>query len=117
MNVSEEATYIVVLTTLPSAEEAREFVRRLLEERLIACGTVLGSATSVYRWEGAVEEASEAQVILKTRRDRWDRLQAAVRTLHPYDVPEFMAVPVETGLGAYLDWVTQETATQGGGQE
>ncbi|NIN09939.1 MAG: divalent cation tolerance protein CutA [Gemmatimonadales bacterium] len=117
MNAPDETTYIVVLTTLPSAEEAREFVRRLLEERLIACGTVIGSATSVYRWEGAIEEASEAQVILKTRRDRWGRLQAAVRTLHPYDVPELVAVPVEIGLSAYLDWVNQETATQGRGLE
>ncbi len=104
---------IVVLTTLPNTDEAKAFVRRLVEQRVVACGTVLGGATSVYRWQGAIEEAEEAQVVLKTRRDRWEALQAAVLAAHPYDVPELLALPVETGLGAYLAWVAAEATADG----
>lgn len=103
---------ILVLTTLPSSEEARSFVQRLVEKRLVACGTVVDNVTSVYRWEGAVETATEAQVILKTQRARWDDLREAVEQLHPYDVPELLALPIETGLQAYLDWVGSETTDQ-----
>ena len=100
---------ILVLTTLPSSEEARSFVRRLVDDRLVACGTVVDSVASVYRWEGKVETATEAQVLLKTRRARWDELRKAVERLHPYDLPELLAVPIETGLQTYLDWVGSET--------
>ena len=109
-----EASAIVVLTTLPNAGEAKALVRRLVEQRVVACGTVLGDVTSIYRWNGAIEEAGETQVILKTSRDRWEALQEAVRSSHPYDVPELLALPVESGLGAYLAWVAAETAAHGG---
>ncbi|UCF41365.1 MAG: divalent-cation tolerance protein CutA [Gemmatimonadota bacterium] len=109
-----EAPAIVVLTTLPTAAEAKAFVRRLVEQRVVACGTVLGDVTSIYRWQGAIEEAGETQVILKTRQDRWDALQAAVQASHPYDVPELLAVPVASGLGAYLEWVATETTADEG---
>ena len=114
MNSPDTTSHIVVLTTLPDEEHARALVRRLVEERVVACGTVLGRVTSVYRWEGAIEEAAEVQVLLKTRRDLWKRLEAAVREKHPYDVPELLALPVESGLEAYLEWVSEETADQGG---
>ena len=114
MTAAGTASHIVVLTTLPDAETARRFVRRLVEQRVVACGTVLGAATSIYHWKGAIEEANEVQVILKTRRDVWERLEAAARAAHPYDVPELLAIPVATGLGSYLDWVSAETAEQGG---
>jgi periplasmic divalent cation tolerance protein len=102
-------SHIVVLTTLENPEQARTFVRQLVNRRLVACGTVFGHVTSVYRWMGSVEEAAETQVLLKTRRDRWEDLQEAVRDLHPYDVPELLALPVEEGLSSYLDWVAKET--------
>lgn len=111
--MTDDRTTLVVLTTLPSPEEARGFVRRLVAERVVACGTVLGAATSVYRWEGSVEEATETQVLLKTRRGRWDALVEAVRELHPYEVPELLGVPVDAGLPAYLEWVATETADEG----
>lgn len=104
-----ESPHLMVFTTLPTAEGARTLVRGLLDARLVACGTVLDHATSIYRWEGAIEESAEAQVILKTRRDRWDDLVGAVRAAHPYDVPELVAVPVADGLPTYLAWVTEET--------
>jgi periplasmic divalent cation tolerance protein len=114
MNSPDQTSHIVVLTTLPDEEQARSLVRRLVEERVVACGTILGRVTSLYRWKGAVEEAAEVQVLLKTRRDLWERLEAAVEAAHPYDVPELLGLPVEAGLGAYLEWVSEETADQGG---
>lgn len=112
-----EDSVLVVLTTLPSEPVARELVNRLVEDRVIACGTVLGGARSIYRWEGRVEQADEAQVILKTRRGRWDDLVAAIRRHHPYDVPELLALPVELGLPTYLAWVHDETCPEGEGKE
>jgi periplasmic divalent cation tolerance protein len=110
MTATEQTPYIVVFTTLPSLDAGRALVRGLVEERLAACGTVLPGATSVYRWQGEIEESSEAQVLLKTRRDRWTDLERAVRDRHPYDVPEHLALPVANGLPAYLEWIAGETA-------
>ena len=115
MQDRERPSHIVVLTTLENGDQARAFVRQLLERRVIACGTVFADVTSLYRWNGDVQEAAETQVLLKTRRDRWEDLQAAVRELHPYDVPELLALPVQEGLPSYLDWVADETIVEGRG--
>jgi periplasmic divalent cation tolerance protein len=109
MSVPDNVSHVVVLTTLPNAEAARSLVRKLVADRLVACGTILDRAHSIYMWQGKLEEESEAMVILKTLRSRWDALQAAVQELHGYDVPELLALPVETGLQAYLDWVAEQT--------
>ena len=108
-------SHIVVLTTLENTDQARALVRQLVDRRVIACGTVLANVISLYRWKGALEEAVETQVLLKTRRERWGDLQAAVRELHPYDVPELLALPVLEGLSSYLQWVADETIAEGGG--
>lgn len=99
---------LLVLTTLGSAEEARTFVTGLVEDRLVACGTVLPGATSVYRWEGAISEEPEVVVLLKTDSSKWDALSAAVAERHPYEVPELLAFPVERGTDLYLSWLTSE---------
>ncbi len=104
---------LLVLTTLPNEQEARGLVRRLVEDRVVACGTVLANVTSVYRWEGRLEEASEAQVILKTASSRWDDVRTAVVEHHPYDVPELLALPIASGLDAYLGWIASETTAEG----
>lgn len=106
-----ETGALVVLTTLSSVEDARELVQALVSERVIACGTILPAATSIYRWKNEVKEETEAVVLLKTDASRWDALVAAVRTRHPYEVPELLALPVKRGLQAYLDWIEQEVAT------
>jgi periplasmic divalent cation tolerance protein len=106
---------ILVLTTLPTASAARALVRTLVDRRLVACGTVVGGVTSIYRWEGKVEESAEVQVLLKTRRGRWDDLQQAMTELHPYDVPEVLGLTIASGLQAYLDWVGSETTESEGG--
>jgi periplasmic divalent cation tolerance protein len=102
----------VVLTTLGSKADAQSLVRRLVSERLVACGTIVESAYSVYEWEGRLEETPEVLVILKTRMELWGRLQSVVHELHPYDVPELLAIPVAQGLPAYLGWLAEQTTEE-----
>ena|SRR2546430_9642944 len=103
-----ESTALVVLTTLGDAEAARAFVAALVTARLVACGTLLPGATSVYRWDGKLTEESEVVVLLKTDASKWEALCAAVRERHPYQVPELLALPVTRGLDLYLSWLTAE---------
>jgi periplasmic divalent cation tolerance protein len=100
---------IVVLTTVASEEEATSLVRALLERRLIACGTLLPATRSLYRWQGKVADEREVVVLLKTRSARLESLQAAFAELHPYKVPELLALSVAAGLPKYLDWINGET--------
>jgi periplasmic divalent cation tolerance protein len=100
---------LLVLTTLGSADAAKALVRGLVEDRLIACGTVF-PGESIYRWRGAVTEESEVVVLLKTRVERWDALRAAIVKRHPYEVPELLAFPAEHALEPYLNWLVAETA-------
>ena len=100
---------IVVLTTLASPDEAHQFVRTLLERRLIACGTLMPGAKSLYRWQGKISEEQEVVVLLKTRAARLETLRIAFAELHPYKVPELLALPVEAGLEKYLEWINSET--------
>jgi periplasmic divalent cation tolerance protein len=99
----------VVLTTLPSREAALPIARTLVEERLAACGNILPGVTSIYRWKGKIETAGECLVLLKTRSERLEALAARLQHLHPYDVPELLAVPVDRGAPEYLQWVVEET--------
>jgi periplasmic divalent cation tolerance protein len=101
---------LVVLTTLASTEEATALVRALLDRRLVACGTILPGARSLYRWEGKIADEQEVVVLLKTRSARLAPLEAAFTELHPYKVPELLALPVTAGLDKYLGWITSETA-------
>lgn len=107
------ATHLVAFTTVPSAEAGSTLVRALVERRLVACGTVLPGAVSIYRWKGEVQQQDEALVMLKTTAARWRVLAEAVAELHPYEVPELIAVPAHAGLPAYLQWVSDETAVVG----
>jgi periplasmic divalent cation tolerance protein len=100
---------LVVLTTLASDEEALRLVRVLLDRRLIACGTILAGGRSLYRWQGKIADEREVVVLLKTRSARLEALKAAFSELHPYKVPELLALSVEAGLDRYLDWINGET--------
>jgi periplasmic divalent cation tolerance protein len=106
-------TVIAVLTNLPDSESAFNLARELVSRRVAACVNVLPAATSFYRWQGKLEEASEHPVLVKTTRDRYAELEAAIRELHPYEVPEIIAWPVTAGLPAYLAWVEQESRPDG----
>jgi periplasmic divalent cation tolerance protein len=107
---NDEADTLLVFTNLPNRQAALELARELVARRLAACVNVLDGCTSVYRWDGAVEEAAEVPVLLKTRAARYPEVEAAIRELHPYELPEIIAVPVVRGLPEYLDWVAHETA-------
>ena len=94
----------------PDAETAARIARALVEERLAACVNVLPGVTSIYRWKDSVETANEAVLLVKTRADRGPALEARVRELHPYEVPEIVRVSVSGGSAHYLDWVRTEAA-------
>ena len=98
---------MLVFSTFPNEEKAREIVRVLVEERAIACGNILPAMTSIYRWKGEVREEAEVLALLKVSRNAWAHLQRRLRELHPYEVPEIIAVSVDAGLPEYLDWVRE----------
>ena len=100
---------IVVLVTTPTPERAAELARALVEERLAACGNVVPGLRSIYRWEGKVEDESEALLLLKTTRARFEALRERVLALHPYAVPEVIALPVVAASEPYLAWIAGET--------
>ena len=105
----EEET-LLVFTNLPDRDAALGLARALVGRRLAACVNVLGACASVYRWNGDIEEATEVPVLVKTRATRYAEVEAAIRELHPYELPEILAVPIVRGLPEYLDWVAEETA-------
>ncbi len=101
----------VVLVTAP-ARRARSLARALVGRRVAACVNLVPGVRSVYRWKGRVAEARETLLVAKTSADRVPALLAAVRELHPHEVPEAIALSVDAGLRGYLDWVRAETATR-----
>lgn len=105
MNNSRAA---IVLTTLGAATDAASLARTLVEERLAACVNVLPAMTSTYRWKNAVEEEREQQLVIKTSRDRVAALEARIRELHPYELPEFLVLDA-SGADAYLAWIREST--------
>jgi periplasmic divalent cation tolerance protein len=94
---------VVVLCTFPDLDQARQIGAALVERQVAACVNLLPGAESIYRWEGKVERAGEVVALIKTT--RYAGLEAAIRELHPYEVPEIVAVPVVAGLAAYLKWM------------
>ena len=101
---------ILVISTLPDREQAEKLAHTLIEQQLAACVNVLPAVTSVYRWQGQVETANETILLIKTTMARYPAVEAAIKAQHPYELPEIIAVPVSTGLPAYLDWVKTETS-------
>lgn len=102
----------VVLTTTPDVASAERIGRALVEERLIACANLVPGLTSIYRWEGEVRAEGEVMLLMKTTADRLAQLERRLPELHPYDVPELVALPVSGALEAYGGWVMSETAQE-----
>src|SRR5437899_2253914 len=100
---------LLVFTTLPSADKAAELAKALIEERLAACANLLPAIRSIYRWQGKLQDENEVLVLLKTRAEHLERLKLRILELHPYEVPEVLAVPVEAGYQPYLEWLAGET--------
>jgi periplasmic divalent cation tolerance protein len=100
---------VVVLTTVPDEETGARIAKALVSERLAGCGTILSAARSIYVWKGAVEDSREHLLLLKSFRARYADLEARVKSLHPYETPEILCVPVEAGFEPYLEWLEAGT--------
>ena len=100
---------LVVFCTCPDEKVARDLAARLVEQKLAACVNILPEIRSIYRWQGAVSEDGESLMVIKTSRSAWGRLENWLSRNHPYDLPELIAMPVDKGLPAYLEWVVQES--------
>jgi periplasmic divalent cation tolerance protein len=103
---------LVALSTVGNADDAQRIARALVERRLAACVSVVPGLTSTYRWQGAVETGQELLLVIKTGRGRFEALRAALVELHPYDVPELIALPVEAGHPPYLEWLSAHVEEQ-----
>lgn len=101
---------VLVLTNLPDRDSAMRIAHSLIEKRIVACVNILPECTSVYRWQGKVETAQEVPLLIKSTVAAYARVEELIRTLHPYELPEIIAVSVEAGLPAYLQWVNTETS-------
>jgi periplasmic divalent cation tolerance protein len=106
---------LLVLTTVETRAQAEEIARVLVGERLVACVNILGACRSVYRWQGAVEEADETILLMKTGPARYPAFEQRLRELHPYELPEIVALAPEAVLPAYAAWVSGETRENGKG--
>ena len=100
---------LLVLTNLPERAAAERIADALIDQRLAACVNILAPCRSVYRWKGGVQHDEEHPMLIKTTAERYPALEQALRAAHPYELPEIIAVPIERGLPAYLEWVAVET--------
>ena len=107
--MSHALSHILVLTTLPDAESARTLAQALVADRLAACVTIGAPIESMYHWQGVIETAREVPVTVKTRGDLFGDVVALIRSRHPYELPEILAVPINDGSPPYLAWIDAET--------
>lgn len=108
--MSPEEQLVVILCTVPDEATAERLARGLVEGRLAACVNAIPGLKSFYRWQGKIESDTEIQLLIKTRRERFDELAAWIRANHPYEVPEIVAIPAERVSEAYLAWAVEETS-------
>ncbi len=100
---------LLVVTTLPDRASGERIAGALVAAGVAACVNILGECTSLYTWQGKIERSSEVPLLIKTTRDAYPRLESLLRGLHPYKLPEIIALSVSAGLPAYLNWVETET--------
>ena len=100
---------ILVLSNTDSAESAARMARELLRKKLVACVNVVPEVRSFYRWKGEIAEEGEHLMVIKTRRSLFEQVRRCLRELHSYELPEIIALPLEGGDSAYLDWVREST--------
>jgi periplasmic divalent cation tolerance protein len=109
MRPADPMSALLVLTNLPDRASAEKLADALIEQRVAACVNILAACRSAYRWRGSVQIDEEHPVLIKTTRERYPALEAAIRAQHPNELPEIVAVPIERGLPAYLEWLAAET--------
>lgn len=100
---------ILVMTNVSETSTAHKIARQLIEQRLAACVNCLPAVQSLYRWQGEIEESTEITLLIKTTRISYAEVEATIKMLHPYQLPEIIAVPIVDGLPQYLGWIEQET--------
>ena len=105
--MNDEYDALVVYCTCPDHEAALKLANSLVDEALAACINILPGLTSIYRWEGERKTGTEELLMIKTTRERYPSLEARIEALHPYELPEIIAVPIKTGLPAYLNWINE----------
>jgi periplasmic divalent cation tolerance protein len=103
---------LVVFVTIGNAQAAAELARTLVGERLAACGNIIPSMRSIYRWQGEVHDEGEAMLVLKTTAALFDRLKERILALHTYEVPEVIGLPIVAGHEPYLDWIDTNTGEE-----
>ena len=107
----ETAQALLILTNLPDRQTANEIAKILIEGKLAACVNILADCSSVYRWEGKTENATEVPMLIKTHADRYRQVEQTIKRLHPYELPEIIAVPIVEGLPDYLKWVRDQSSS------
>jgi periplasmic divalent cation tolerance protein len=107
-----EQEILLVFTSLPNRADAERIAKELVTDGLAACVNIMAECTSIYRWKGKIEHTDEIQLLIKTTRINYSKLEGLLRSKHPYEVPEIIALPVSEGLPEYLNWVVQETQTR-----
>ena len=100
---------LLILTNCPDEESANAIALAVIEARLAACVNILPRVQSIYRWQGAVESATEIPLLIKSTATNYPALEALIRQCHPHDIPEIIALPITQGLPAYLNWLSAET--------
>ena len=106
-----EKTHIIVLVTAPNKEEAEKIAHSLLNERLIACANIIGPVHSLFWWQDKIDEAQEHIILMKTRKDLFSKLSEKVKSLHSYQVPEIIAIPIVEGFKPYMEWLESSLRT------
>lgn len=100
---------LIILCTCPDLATAERIAETVVDERLAACVNIAPGLTSIYRWEGQIQRDTELLLLIKTRQEVYPLLEARIRELHPYQIPEITALPIQTGSAAYLDWIADQT--------
>ena len=108
--ISHSVEHILIITNLPDRDQAMALAQKLVEERLVACVNVLADCTSVYWWQGKSETATEVPLLIKTMAQHYAPVEQLIKSEHPYELPEIIAVPISSGLPAYLKWIADETS-------
>ncbi|MDR4518494.1 MAG: divalent-cation tolerance protein CutA [Nitrosomonas sp.] len=100
---------ILILTNFPDKESASKLAHKLIDEQLAACVNIMNTCTSIYRWQDVTESADETPVFIKTRQKHYKQVEELIKSMHPYELPEVIIVPITGGMPAYLQWIIAET--------
>lgn len=107
--MSKDVKHILVLSTCPGTISAKKIAQDLVTEKLAACVNIIPGIQSYFSWVGKVDSANECMLVIKTTLDVYSLLEKRIKKLHPHELPEIIAVPIETGLSGYLDWITKNS--------